>query len=63
MGHHILDKGKELISAIIEIGKVLGYVAKKEFPIDKIVLGNFNQNTEDFLAEKQVISIMKPYQS
>ena len=35
MGHHILDKGKELISGIIEIGKVLGYVAKQEFPIDK----------------------------
>ena len=35
MGHHKLDKGKELISAIVEIGKVLGYVAKKEFPIDK----------------------------
>ena len=35
MGHHTLDKGKKLISAIVEIGKVLGYVAKKEFPIDK----------------------------
>jgi hypothetical protein len=35
MGHHTLDKGKELIAAIVEIGKILGYVAKKEFPIDK----------------------------
>ena len=35
MGHHILDKGKNIISAVVEIGQVLGYVAKKEFPIDK----------------------------
>jgi len=35
MGYHKLEKGKELISAIIEVGKVLGYVAKNEFPIDK----------------------------
>lgn len=35
MGNHKLEKGKTLISDLVELGKILGYFSKPEFPIDK----------------------------
>jgi hypothetical protein len=35
MGKHILSKGNEMISAILALGKSLGYVVKEEFPVEK----------------------------
>lgn len=35
MGRHILNKGNEMISAILRLGESLGYVVKEEFPLEK----------------------------